>query len=132
MAENQTCSTPKIKDFTGTTDLAFRRLLSDVLSGCKKSREEIASELSIRVGRPITVSILNDYTATTKTAARFPAAYIADICEVTKNDELRLFGLDQRHRDLIAIGEAEVSLTQTIAAKRAVAARLIPPVSGDK
>ena len=70
------------------SDLAIRRLLSDVMATSKKTRKQISEELSQRTGRAITVSMLNDYTATTKTAARFPAAYVRAFCEVTGNDSL--------------------------------------------
>ena len=64
------------------SDLGFRQLLSKVIAGSTKSREQIASELSQRVGRLVTVPNLNDYTRTTKTSARFPAAYVKAFCEV--------------------------------------------------
>jgi len=109
---------------TGTSaqcsDLALRRLLSDVMGACPKDRQRIAAELSQSIGRPITLSILNDYTATTKTAARFPAAYVRAFCEVTGDDSLQRFILGPRLLALIEIGERELASHRGRSAKDAL------------
>jgi hypothetical protein len=64
------------------------------MAECGLSREEIAKRLSLKLGRLISTSILNDFTATTKAGARFPAAYVSAFCEVTGDNRLRLFLLD--------------------------------------
>lgn len=96
------------------SDLALRELLSAVMEACSKreecpkDRKQIAAELSQRVGRidrPITPSILFDYTGRTKTGARFPAAYVKAFCDVTGDDRLQRFILGQRFEDGIAISE---------------------------
>jgi hypothetical protein len=97
------------------------------MSGCPKSREKIAEELTLRVRRanPITVSMLNDWTKTTKTAARFPAAYVRDFCEVTGSDKLQRAILGSRLSDLIEIGERELDSQKTRSAKDTVLKRLL-------
>ncbi len=115
--------------FAGTgregSDLALRRLLSEVMGACGKDRETIAAELSRKTGRPITASILNDYTATTKTAARFPAAYVRGLCEVTGNDSLQRFVLEPRLLALIEIGERELAAQRNRSAKDSIVRQLL-------
>src|ERR1035438_1559628 len=93
MSEEMTSSAPKVRAAAGSgsgeDDFHLRRLLSDGMAACPKKRQQIAAELSRKIGRDITASMLNDYTATTKTAARFPAAYVRAFCEVTGNDSLQ-------------------------------------------
>jgi hypothetical protein len=88
------------------SDVAFRRLLSDVMTRCPKSRQQIADELSVRCGRTISPSILNDYTATTKSGARFPAVSLRDFCDLTGDDSPQRFLLSPRLLALIELGES--------------------------
>jgi hypothetical protein len=85
------------------SDLQFRELLASVLEG--KDRDQIARELSKRIGRVISLATLNDYTARTHTAARFPAAYVPHLCAVLNDDRLQLWLLSDRHRAVLALGE---------------------------
>ena len=119
MSRKRTCN-PKIAGEIGIVsnplssedDLAFRQLLSEVLCDCArrgKPREQIARELGTRVGRSITASILNDYTATTKAGARFPAAYLRGLCETADDDRLLWFLLTPKLRTLAMIGLIETA-----------------------
>lgn len=125
--------TPKISLSAGIggheeSDSSLRELLSDAMSACGKDRDQIASELSQKVGRtekPLTASILNDYTARTKTAARFPAAYVRAFCEVTGSDALQMSLMSQRQKDLIKIGERELASQRNRSAKDSIMRRLL-------
>ena len=86
-------------------DLAFRTLLSTVMAECGKTRSEIASCLTRKVGRDVKLSALNDFTATTKLGARFPACYVSAFCEVTGDDRLRHFLLNRKSQALLDLGE---------------------------
>jgi hypothetical protein len=110
---------------SGESDLKIRQLLSDIMAACSKDRQQIAIGLSRRTGRAITVSMLNDYTATTKTAARFPASYVQDFCEVTNDDRLQRFLLGPRLLALIELGERELASQQNISAKDSITRRLL-------
>jgi hypothetical protein len=110
------------------SDLALRLLLSSVMSGCSKDRQQIATELSQKTGRAITVSILNDYTATTKASARFPAAYVREFCEVTGNDELLRFLFTSDIRDLVRLGECEREMGRQQRAKAGLVKGLLADV----
>ncbi len=74
----------------------------------------------MKVGRNITASMLNDYTANTKNTARFPAAYVRGFCEVTGDDSLQRLLLGDRLRDLAEIGELEVSARKNRSVKEAL------------
>jgi len=73
---------------------------------CPKSRQQIADELSVRSGRTVSLSILNDYTATTKSGARFPAVYLCGFCEATGDDSPLRFLLTPRLLALVELGES--------------------------
>lgn len=88
------------------SDVAFRRLLSDVMTRCPKNRQQIADELSVRSEKTVSLSILNDYMATTKSGARFPAIYLRDFCDITGDDSAQLFLLSPRLLALIELGES--------------------------
>jgi hypothetical protein len=93
-------------------DRNFRILLSTVMHECRLSRPEIAEQLSLKVGRienPITESILSDYCTTTRTGARFPAAYIPAFCEVVGDDRPRQFLLGSLSRTLLDLGKQALS-----------------------
>jgi len=96
------------------------------------ARSQIAEELSRRTGRNITVSILNDYTATTKMTARFPASYVRDFCEITGDDSLQRYLLGARLLDLISVGENELNSQLSRVAKETVLRRLVSsgPIAG--
>jgi hypothetical protein len=107
------------------SDLTLRALLSDVMASCGKDRKQIASELSQKIGRVITVSILNDYTRTTKIGARFPAAYVRGFCEVTGDDALQRFFLGSHLRAVVELGERELTSQRNRAAKDDLVRKLL-------
>lgn len=110
-----------MSSFTGTesreSDLLLRQLLSKCIDSSGKGRAQIARELSEVVGREFNVSQINDYTATTKTAARFPAAYIPAFCEVTGSDALLRFLFTPKIRSLVELGECELEAQRQLRAK---------------
>ncbi len=117
-------------DFEGF-DLRLRQLLSRIMADCGKDRPQIARELSQRVDRNVTVDTLNDYTRTTKTASRFPAAYIKAFCEVTGDDSLQRFFLGRKLLKLIEIGELEISSQKNRAAKESALRDLSARADGE-
>lgn len=98
-------------------DLPFREMLSEALRESGKSREHIASELSRRVGRTITASMVNDYTARTKETYRFPAAWIGAILEITGSEKLRRFLLTPQIQSLLSLAECELTIQHKMRAK---------------
>ena len=98
----------EISGNSGQADIAVRRQISDAIRRSNKSRAEIAEEMSRRLECRITASMLNDYTAETKGAARFPAAWIAAFCAATNDDGLQRLVMGARLRKLVSLGEREV------------------------
>jgi hypothetical protein len=105
---------PNLAPFSGiqkpdAQDLAVRNAAKTAIRSSGKSREQIADELSARVGRPITVRMLDDFTAPSKGGARFPAALVGPFCEVTGCDDLQYLLLTPRVRGLAKLGECELA-----------------------
>lgn len=108
---------PKITACVGSPrsepDNALRELISTVLAECGLSRPQIATALSEKIGRTITVSQLNDYTARTKRTARFPAAYVPAFCTVTGDYRIARYLLAPEDRGLLDLGVEIFKAEQT-------------------
>lgn len=107
------------------SDFKLRQLLSASIDASGKDRSQIARELSSLIGREFTVSQINDYTATTKIAARFPASYVAAFCEVTGSDQLIRFLLPPKLRSLIELAECELAAQRQLRAKGGMVKELL-------
>src|SRR5438552_18185230 len=66
-----------------------------------KSREQIAAEMSERIGRTVTVHMLNDFTSESKVFVRFPAAWIVAFCSATGDERLQRLVLGDKLRKLL-------------------------------
>jgi len=86
-----------------------RRLLRRSMKESSSDRAVIAQRMTELLGRPITLSMLADFTRNArlkkKRQVRFPAAWIPAFCTVTGDDELQRHLLSDRLRSLLAIGE---------------------------
>ena len=69
-------------------DAMVRRTISQAIRDCSKSREQIADEMTEILGVRVTVSMLNDFTASAKRLCRWPAAWDRAFCAVTGDHEL--------------------------------------------
>jgi hypothetical protein len=69
----------------------FRKLLAHAIRKSGLTREQIALALSDRVCVRVTVSMLNDYTASSKAHTRFPATFLGALCEILGDDSLHRF-----------------------------------------
>jgi|SRR6185312_2367108 len=76
-------------------DSRLRQTISLLIRSSKKSRAQIADELSIILNCKVTVNILNGFTAKSKLGVRFPAAWVPALCEVLDDDRLMLL-MDRR------------------------------------
>jgi hypothetical protein len=92
--------------------------MTATIRACRKSREEIAEELSARTGQRVTVAMLNDYSAESKKPARFPACFLQAFSEIVGSDALQLFVLSDRQRHLLELGEQAERLVLTASRKR--------------
>lgn len=106
-------------------DVEIRRCLAEAMRLTCKSREQIADALSERIGRPITVHMLNDYAALSKEGNRFPAAWVRAFCEVTGDDSLQRMILGPHLAALVELGEHELALRQQKQRKKGMLDRLL-------
>jgi hypothetical protein len=62
----------------GRHDVAIRlrKAIRQAISGSPKSREQLADELTEKLGAPITKAMLDTWTAESKPGHRFPAEYL--------------------------------------------------------
>ena len=90
------------------SDKALRLLLARVISSSPRSREQIADELSERLGHRVTKYMLDGFTSEGKGKPRFPAAWVQAFCQVVADDRLQRFIMGQRLRDLVRLGEVEL------------------------
>lgn len=87
-------------------DEALRNLVTRIIKDSGMSRTEIAEELSLRVGQPISKRMLDDWTAESKKRARLPACYVQALCEITNDSRLQRHLLSERLRELLCLGES--------------------------
>jgi hypothetical protein len=86
-----------------------RTLIAEIIGDCDKSREQIAEQMSERLGQTITTGMLNDFSAFSKGGARFPIWFVGAFCEVTGSDRLQRQILFPHLRDLLTLGELETA-----------------------
>lgn len=93
----------------GDEERTIRRLLSDIFSDFEEKRVQLAASLSARAGRRISCSMLNAFATQSNETARFPAALIIPLCEITGDDRLQRFVMGPRLRALLEFAERELS-----------------------
>lgn len=90
-------------------DKVLRSLISKVIKVYEKAshcnREQLAKELSLHAGQPISKRMLDDWTAEAKKPARFPLCFVRAFCEVTEGDELQRFALSERNLKRLVTGK---------------------------
>jgi len=86
-------------------DTALRQLLSQAIRSCPLSRVQICEALTRRLGVKVKPFMLDSYTAESKKPARFPAAWVPALCEVTGNNELQRCLLSAGDRQFLDLGE---------------------------
>jgi hypothetical protein len=113
-------------DGTTYSDIELRECLAAAIKRSGTSRDQIADRMTSALGRTVTRSQLNDFTAQEKSSARFPAAFIPAFCVATGDDSLQLLMLSPRLRALLELGENEVNAAGNAQSKK----RLIALLSG--
>ncbi|MBZ5509949.1 MAG: hypothetical protein LAN70_02155 [Acidobacteriia bacterium] len=93
---------------TEDLDAELRRLISRMIKDSPKKRKEIAAEMSVRLPRPVSESMLNDFTRPGKKAARFPAVFVPVFSQVVGDDRLQRYLLGPRLRKLLDFAEREL------------------------
>jgi hypothetical protein len=99
-------------DSTGITsslDSRLRDLITKAIKRNPKSRTQIADALTAMLGIRVTTFMLNDFTSATKKGVRFPLLFSAALCEVLDDDEIGLFAVRPRIKQLIQFAECELA-----------------------
>ncbi len=97
-------------DRPSAEDIRFRDLLSEALSG--SDRTNLASQLSIRTGRRISLAMLNAYATRSNNSAKFPAFLVPLLCEILGDDRLQKFLMGPRLRKLLEFAERELAASR--------------------
>ncbi|HXJ94871.1 MAG TPA: hypothetical protein VMT20_18665 [Terriglobia bacterium] len=101
-------------DLDRFSDAKIRELIARVLKQSRKSRIQIAEQLSALTGLPVTVNMLNDWC--TKKRLRFPLSLAAAFCEVTGTNDLLLAAMGDQLRRRVILGHRAVELRSLLAA----------------
>jgi hypothetical protein len=85
----------------------IRHLMSEAMTRCKKTAPEVAKEMSERLGRPITGSMIYELTRNglPQPEIRLLASWVLAFCESTNDDRLQRLLAGPRLRELIELGE---------------------------
>lgn len=91
--EAQQRAASEAKDTPGrlNIDATLREMISDALKHTKLSRYEVAAEMSRLIGREITKSMIDSWSAESKENHRFPLAYLNAFCEATGDKSILRF-----------------------------------------
>jgi len=93
----------------------LRSAIVRAIRSSPRSRQQIAEAMSQILGQPISVHLINSWTAETKKRVRFPAAWIPAFCEAAMDDAPRLALLSAEHRARLRIKEELAELRSMIA-----------------
>lgn len=97
------------------TERAIRNALSKAIRGSAKSREMIASELSVATKTPITARSLDNYTAESRAGYRLPAAWVIPFCNIVGNDSLLRAVIGPQLMRILSLGEQQLRVHQETA-----------------
>jgi hypothetical protein len=94
-----------------------RLIVAEAIKASGKKREQIADEMTLRSGVRVSASMLNDYSAESKSDHRFPFLLARAFCEVTNDwrlftDILNRSGkflIDQWEKPVLELGERLVA-----------------------
>jgi hypothetical protein len=103
---------PKSPQKIGIQDSNLRELLSFLIKQSPMSREQIADEMSKSFGQRISRAMLDDWTAESHKAARFPAVLIQGFSDAIGNDRLQRWAAGSRLRKLIEFAERHLELEE--------------------
>lgn len=109
----------------GCHDAAIRKLLTEVMRSCSKSRAQIAEEMSRLTGLHITANMLYGYSAKDRRPARFPAVFVPAFCKATGDFRLQKMLLDARMTQLVETVERELDAARQACEARALRDQLI-------
>jgi hypothetical protein len=101
-----------------SSDAGLRRLITAIIRECPKKREQIVSEMSLRLGQHITLNTLNALTSESNRGARFPAAWLQCFSEIVNDDRLERLVISRCNRETLEFGEAAKRILDEASQKR--------------
>lgn len=99
-------------------DSAVRGIVTDAIRKSRKSREQIAEEMSYLVSRSVTKTMLDCYTSETK-EHQFPVRFLPAFCQATADYRALRLLADRANLVLITPAEAQlIDVARRLEAKR--------------
>lgn len=108
---------------SGNSDTHIRDLLKRTIRRSRKSPDQIAEELTIRLGRGVSKHMVDNWRSKSKSAWRLPADAVPALCEILTDDSLQRHLLSERLREDLKLGEHLRPMLQAELAKLARHAR---------
>ena len=112
------------KDSERSPETKIRELVAGILKRSRKSRADIADQLTALAGLPVTVNMLNDWCSLGKKGLRFPLSLAAPFCEVTGTNDLLLAAMGEPLRRRVMLGHRALELRTLLVAMNDEAAIL--------
>jgi hypothetical protein len=120
---------PTIGRETRNFGAEVRCLLTEMMKRSRKTHADIAAEMTQRLGRPVTKTMLDDFSRTDapEREVRFPAAWVSAFCEATGFDELARLVMGERLRGFVELGERVSAMDATLQQIQSGVAKLVGP-----
>ena len=113
-------------------DATLRKTIREAIRSYSHSRHQLCDLLSDRVGRTITISMLENWIDESKWKWHLPADCVPALCDILKTDTLQRQLLSDRLRSLLAVGERVVESAASLQSAQEQIARLTGKVSAGK
>jgi hypothetical protein len=112
----------------------LRRLMTDAITRSRKTAPEVAEEMTNRLDRPITGSMIYELTRNGDPGREFRllATWVPAFCEITGDDRLQRWLAGPQLRELIAFGEGVERVRSTGLQLLDIAAKLKSYQRGNK
>lgn len=89
-------------------DLLVRKTITDAIKASKKSREQIAEEMSYALGMRVTARIITAFTSESKELHRWPGAWDRAFCAAVSDQSLLKCRVEAAGLHVISDAEAEL------------------------
>jgi hypothetical protein len=86
--------------------LELKKALGRAIRARGIRREEIAKELTARLGRAISIAMLDTWTSQGKFDWHIPADAVPALAEILQDDSLRRYSLNPAEREALELGES--------------------------
>lgn len=105
-------------------DAVLRKTLREAIRSYKDSRQHLCDKLSDRVGRTVTVGMLENWISESKWKWHLPADCVPALCDILGIDALQRQLLSDRLRELLTIGESVTQAAGSLKRAQEAVARI--------